>query len=105
MWVAENIYGNFANGGALNSSQARGTMFLPQVMRTQPSITQNGAFRAVSHGGGSTSGTVSVTMVRGHTHSPYTMVAGTGGALVTGRACELGADNDSDAELILSAEL
>ena len=105
VWVAENSYGNFANGGALNTSQARGTMILPQVMRTQPSLTQNGTFRAVTHGSGSTSGTVSVTVQRGHTHSPYMMTAGTGGDLVAGRACEMGADNDSDAELVLSAEL
>ena len=105
VWVAENSYGNFANGGALNTSQARGTMVLPQVMRTQPSLTQNGTFRAVSHGSGITSGTVSVTMVRGHTHSPFTMTAGDSGSLIAGRACEMGADNDSDAELILSAEL
>ena len=105
VWVAENNYGNFANGGALNTSQARGTMILPQVMRTQPSLTQNGTFRAISHGSGSTSGTVSVTVNRGHTHSPYMMTAGTGGDLVAGRACEMGADNDSDAELVLSAEL
>ena len=46
-----------------------------------------------------------VTLNRGNTNTTYIQMQGSGSAMTIGQCCEMGANNDSDAEISFSAEL
>jgi len=101
-WVATNNYGNIANGGVINTSQARAVTFLPVEQRTSGSFSSNGSFRFVQYGHNSSSATLSLS--RGHPLTPYIQAAGDA-VFQVGQFGEIGADNDDDAFIDFDAEL
>tara|TARA_R110000765_G_scaffold174494_1_gene279088 strand:+ start:298 stop:1404 length:1107 start_codon:yes stop_codon:yes gene_type:complete len=98
-------YSNLCIGGCTSTSTARGVAQLPQIMRSNASVSSSGTFRIVSMGGGVRTG-ITITINRGHTLQPFMDFSSTGGSnLTVGNAAEMGANNDNDSIIDFNAEL
>ena len=102
-WISGHIYGNIMMGRATNSSNARGVFQLPARMRTGPSLTANGNFRAVADAEISGDGS-GISMARSATDTVY-ITFSYSGSMTTGQCTEMGANNDVDAEILFDAEI
>ena len=102
VWVAEHVYGNYCTGWSNSATNGRGVYHLPVKMRVAPTLTTSGAFR-VTDGAALTGATVSIS--RSSTKTIYLSSGGTSAVLTSGRANEMGANNDATATLIFDAEL
>ena len=104
-WVSINLYNNICIGKVTAVKTARGVYQLPTIMRTSPSLTADGNFRMVA--GGNSYGTGSdVSIERNNNDTQFLQFAFSSGTDSTSsQACEMGANNDTDAEIAFSAEL
>jgi hypothetical protein len=103
-WVSIAIYNNLCMGRVTAGTEGRGVYAYPEVMRTTPSLSADGNFRVVADNAVTLTGG-DVTLARANTNTTYIQMQGSGSAMTTGQCCEMGANNDSDAEISFSAEL
>jgi hypothetical protein len=103
-WVSIAIYNNLCMGRVTAGTEGRGVYAYPEVMRTTPSLSADGNFRVVADNAVTLTGG-DVTLARANTNTTYIQMQGSGTAMTTGQCCEMGANNDSDAEISFSAEL
>ena len=98
-------YSNLCIGGCTSTSVARGVAQLPQIMRSNASVSSSGTFRIVSMGAGVRTG-ITITINRGHTLQPFMDFSSSGGSnLTAGNPAEMGANNDNDSIIDFNAEL
>ena len=104
-WVSINIYNNICIGKVQSGKNARGVYQLPTIMRTSPSLAADGNFRMVASGNATgTGGDISV--IRNNNDVQFmNWVFSSGSDSTSSQACEMGANNDDDAEIAFSAEL
>ncbi len=104
-WVSGHVYNNLCIAMVTGGKTARGVYQTPTIMRSSPSLSADGNFRMVA--GGTATGTGSdVTVARNNADTQFINVDFSSGTDSTARqACELGANNDADAEIAFSAEL
>jgi len=104
-WVSEHVYANIAVGIVAGVKNGRGVYQNKVQFRSAPSLSADGNFRIV--GDASATGTGSdISVIRNNTYIHYLDFAFSGGSNNTvAYACEMGANNDADAEIEFSAEL
>jgi len=104
-WVSEHVYANIAIGIVAGVKNGRGVYQNKVQFRSAPSLSADGNFRIV--GDASATGTGSdIAVIRNNTYIHYLDFAFSGGSNNTvAYACEMGANNDADAEIEFSAEL
>ena len=104
-WVSEHVYANIAIGIVAGVKNGRGVYQNKVQFRSAPSLSADGNFRIV--GDASATGTGSdITVIRNNTYIHYLNFSFSGGSNNTvALACEMGANNDADAEIAFSAEL
>ena len=104
-WVSLTTYNNICIGKVQSAKNARGVYQLPTIMRTSPSLAADGNFRMVA--GGAATGTGSdISVIRNNTDTQFMNWVFSGGTDSTAsQACEMGANNDTSAEIAFSAEL
>ena len=99
-------FSNLCIGGCTSTSVARGVAQLPQIMRSNASVSSSGTFRIVSMGGGGVRTGITITINRGHTLQPYMDFSSSGGSnLTAGNPAEMGANNDNASIIDFNAEL
>jgi len=99
-------YSNLCIGGCISTSVARGVSQLPQIMRSNASVSSSGTFRIVSMGSGNVRTGITISINRGHTLQPYMDFSSSGGSnLTAGQTAEMGANNDNDSIIDFNAEL
>jgi hypothetical protein len=103
-WVSIDGYNNLCMGRVTAGTEGRGVYAYPEIMRTTPSLSADGNFRVVANNAVTLTGG-DVTLNRGNTNTTYIQMQGSGSAMTIGQCCEMGANNDSDAEISFSAEL
>jgi hypothetical protein len=103
-WVSIDSYNNLCMGRVTAGTEGRGVYAYPQIMRATPSLSADGNFRVVANNAVTLTGG-DVTLNRGNTNTTYIQMQGSGSAMTIGQCCEMGANNDSDAEISFSAEL
>jgi len=104
-WVSEHVYANITIGKVQSGKNARGVYQNKVQFRTAPSLSADGNFRMVGSGTGTGTGS-NISVIRNNTYVQFLDFVFSGGTDSTGnQACEMGANNDADAEIAFSAEL
>ena len=104
-WVSEHVYANITIGKVQSGKNARGVYQNKVQFRTAPSLSADGNFRMVGSGAGTGTGS-DISVIRNNTYVQFLDFVFSGGTDSTGnQACEMGANNDADAEIAFSAEL
>ena len=104
-WVSEHVYANITIGKVISGKNGRGVYQNKVQFRSSPSLSADGNFRIVASGQGTGTGS-DISVIRNNTYVQFLDFAFTGGTdSTTNQACEMGANNDADAEIAFSAEL
>ena len=104
-WVSEHVYANITIGKIISGKNGRGVYQNKVQFRSAPSLSADGNFRIVGSGQGTGTGS-DISVIRNNTYVQFLDFAFTGGTDSTSnQACEMGANNDADAEIAFSAEL
>lgn len=103
-WVSTNVYNNLCMGRVSAGTEGRGVYAYPQIMRATPSLSADGNFRIVGSAVATLTGG-GVTLQRANTNNSFIQMSGSGSSSTIGQCCEMGANNDEDAEISFSAEL
>jgi hypothetical protein len=103
-WVSTNLYNNICIGRIQSATLGRGVFAFPQIMRATPSLSADGNFRVIGDQTLTLTGS-GVSLGRANTNNIYIEMLGSGTGSTTSYACEMGANNDADAEIAFSAEL
>ena len=104
-WVSEHVYANIMIGKVISGKNGRGVYQNKVQFRSSPSLSADGNFRIVASGQGTGTGS-DISVIRNNTYVQFLDFAFTGGTdSTTNQACEMGANNDADAEIAFSAEL
>ena len=103
--IAGAAFGHFGGGYAASSTVAYATLPLPVEMRTNPSLTADGAFRNYAEDGGKAITTNPTVLNPGSTTTFTTQATSSGGGMTDGDFIFLTANNDADAFLLFDAEL
>ena len=103
-WVSTDPFNNICMGRVTAVLTARGMYNYPKIMRSSPSLSAVGNFRIV----GSTIPTLTgggFALERVNNNNMFIQMVGTGSNMTLGDSCEMGANNDDDAEISFSSEL
>ena len=104
-WLSTGLYTEAWIGGVVTASIARGTFYLPTVMRAGPAISNSGNFRLHEYAGSDYSNISAVSINRNNPLTPYMQCSLGSSPLTVGRLTGFSANNDDDAALDFSAEL
>ena len=104
-WLSTGLYTEAWIGGVVTANIARGTFYLPTVMRAGPAISNSGNFRLHEYAGSDYSNISAVSINRNNPLTPYMQCSLDSSPLTVGRLIGFSASNDDDATLDFSAEL
>ena len=104
-WLSTGLFVEAWIGGVITGAIARGTFYLPTVMRSTPSISSSGNFRLHEYAASEHTNVATISINRNHPHTPYMQVGLDSSPLTVGRLVGFSASNDDDATLEFSAEL